>query len=177
MPNSVQPHSQQHTRLFCPWDSPCKNTGMAQSCSILCNPMEYTVHGILQARVLEWVAVPFPRGSSQSRYWTQVSHIAGEPPGKPKNTGVSNLSLLHGVFLTQESNWGFLHCRRILQQLSYDWLASISHCGLGVLMNDSCVQEAICLHCTFSSKTSIDHFIIIDGSCLKWCSGCVCRVY
>ena len=37
----------------------------------------YTVHGILQARILEWVAAPFSRGSSQSRDQTQVSHIAG----------------------------------------------------------------------------------------------------
>ena len=39
--------------------------------------MDYTVHGILQARILEWVAVPFSRGSSQPRDQTQVSHIAG----------------------------------------------------------------------------------------------------
>ena len=39
--------------------------------------MDYTVHGILQARVLEWVAFPFSRESSQPRDWTQVSHIAG----------------------------------------------------------------------------------------------------
>ena len=39
--------------------------------------MEYTVHGILQARILEWVAFPFSRGSSEPRDWTQVSHIAG----------------------------------------------------------------------------------------------------
>ena len=38
---------------------------VAQSCLTLCNPMDYTVHGILQARILEWVAVPFSRGSSQ----------------------------------------------------------------------------------------------------------------
>ena len=39
--------------------------------------MDYTVHGILQARILEWVAFPFSRGSSQPRDRTQVSHIAG----------------------------------------------------------------------------------------------------
>ena len=39
--------------------------------------MDCIVHGILQARILEWVAVPFSRGSSQPRDWTQVSHIAG----------------------------------------------------------------------------------------------------
>ena len=43
----------------------------------LCDPMDYTVHGILQARILEWVAVPFSRGSSQPRDQTQVSQIAG----------------------------------------------------------------------------------------------------
>ena len=48
-----------------------------QSCPTLCIPMDYTVHGILQAKILEWVAFSFSRGSSQSRDWTQVSHIAG----------------------------------------------------------------------------------------------------
>ena len=48
-----------------------------QSCMTLWDPMEYTVHGILQARILEWVAFPFSRGSSQPRDRTQVSHIAG----------------------------------------------------------------------------------------------------
>ena len=42
-----------------------------------CDPMDSTVHRILQARILEWVAVPFSRGSSQPRDQTQVSHIAG----------------------------------------------------------------------------------------------------
>ena len=44
---------------------------VAQLCPILCNPVNYTVHGILQARMLEWVAFPFPRGG------TQVFHTAG----------------------------------------------------------------------------------------------------
>ena len=39
--------------------------------------MDYTVHEILQARILEWVAFPFSRGYSQSRDWTQVSYIVG----------------------------------------------------------------------------------------------------
>jgi hypothetical protein len=51
---------------------------VAQSCPTLCDSMDYTVHGILQARILEWVVFPFSRGSSQSRYLTQVSHIAGK---------------------------------------------------------------------------------------------------
>lgn len=43
----------------------------------LCVPMDYTVHGILQARILEWVAVSFSRGLSQPKDQTQVSHSAG----------------------------------------------------------------------------------------------------
>ena len=50
---------------------------VAQSYLTLCDPMDYTIHEILQARILEWVAFPFSRGSSQPRDQIQVSHIAG----------------------------------------------------------------------------------------------------
>ena len=50
---------------------------VAQSHPTLCDPMDYTVLGVLQARILEWVAVPFSRGSSQPRNQTRVSCIAG----------------------------------------------------------------------------------------------------
>ena len=50
---------------------------IAQSCPTLCNLMDYTVHGLLQVRILEWIAFPFSRVSSQLRNRTQVSHIAG----------------------------------------------------------------------------------------------------
>ena len=40
---------------------------VTQLCPTLCDSMDYTVHGILQARILEWVALPFSRGSSQPR--------------------------------------------------------------------------------------------------------------
>ena len=49
---------------------------VTQSCPALCDPMDYTVHGIFQARILEWVDLPFSKGSSQPRDRTQVSHIA-----------------------------------------------------------------------------------------------------
>ena len=49
----------------------------------LCDPMDCTVHGILQARILEWVAFPFSRGSSQPRDWTQVSWQADSLPVEP----------------------------------------------------------------------------------------------
>ena len=48
-----------------------------QSCPTLCDPMDYTVNGILQARILEWVAVSISSGSSQPRDQTQVTHRAG----------------------------------------------------------------------------------------------------
>ena len=85
MSNSVRPHRRQPTRLPRPWDSPGKNTGVgrhfllqcmkvksesedAQSCPTLCNPMDYSlppfsVHGIFQARLLEWAALPSLEGS------------------------------------------------------------------------------------------------------------------
>ena len=83
MSNSVRPHRQQPTRLLHPWDSPGKNTGVgchfllqcmkvksesevAQSCRTLSDPMDCSlpvssVHGISQARVLEWGAIAFSR--------------------------------------------------------------------------------------------------------------------
>ena len=55
---------------------------VTQSCPALCDPMHCSslgssVQGILQARIQEWVAIPFSRGSSQPRYWTWVSRVAG----------------------------------------------------------------------------------------------------
>ena len=85
MSNSVQPHRRQPTTLPRPWDSPGKNTGVAchfllqcmqvksesevaQSCPTLCDPMDCSppsssVHGIFQARVLEWGAIAFSGAS------------------------------------------------------------------------------------------------------------------
>ena len=77
---------------------------VTQSCPTLCNPMDCRlsgpfVHGILQARILEWVAIPFPRGSSPPRDGNWVSCIAGrfftiwatrEAPGAPQMLGFQN---------------------------------------------------------------------------------------
>ena len=70
--------------------------------------MDYAVHGILQARILEWVAFPFSRGSSQPRDQTQVSHIAGGfftiwATREAQDTGLGSLSLLQQICPTQES--------------------------------------------------------------------------
>ena len=105
---------------------------VTQSCLTFCDPMDYTrVHGILQARILEWVDFPFSRKSSQPRDQTQLSCIAGrfftiwdtrEALTQPvmsdslwplglyspwnslgQNTGVGSLSLLPGTF--QPRDW------------------------------------------------------------------------
>ena len=92
---------------------------VSQSCPTLCYPIDYTVHGILQARILEWVVI-FPTQRSKPGLlhcrWIlyQLSH-----KGSPRINGMGCLSLLQWIFLTQELNQGFLHCRWTLYQLSY----------------------------------------------------------
>ena len=98
MSNSVQPHRRQPTKLPRPWDSPGKNTGVgchfllqcmkvksesevAQSCptlsdSIDCSLPGSSVHGIFQARVLEWGAIAFSEGRSpRGKYWNQRTSV------------------------------------------------------------------------------------------------------
>ena len=58
------------------------SVSVTQTSSTVCDPMDCSpagspVHGILQARILEWIAIPFSRGSSQPRDRTKVSHTAG----------------------------------------------------------------------------------------------------
>ena len=61
-------------------DSKCnlkKKVKVAQPCPALCDPMDYTVHGILQTRKLEWVDFPFSRESLQPRDWAQIPYTVG----------------------------------------------------------------------------------------------------
>ena len=97
---------------------------LAQSCPTLCDPMHYTVHGILHARILKWVAFPFSRGSSQPRDRTQVSRFAGGfftswATREVQEYWSGQPIPFQQIFLTQELNRGLLHCRWILYQLSY----------------------------------------------------------
>ena len=120
---------QQHMNMF--WGSEVLHWTpvlclIAQSCPILWDPMDgsppgSSVHGILQARIQEWVAIPSSRGSSQPRSPTlQADSLLSEPSGKTMNTGVGRLSLLQGsitgIFLTQVLNQGLMHYRQILYQ-------------------------------------------------------------
>ena len=54
-----------------------KEVNLSQSCLTLCDPMNYRVLGVLQARILEWVGFPFSRESSQLTDRIQVSRVAG----------------------------------------------------------------------------------------------------
>jgi len=74
--------------------------------------------------VVEWVAILFSRGLPNPGIELrspalQMGFLPSEPPGKPKNTGVDRLSLLQGIFPTQESKQGLLHCRQIIYQQNY----------------------------------------------------------
>ena len=71
---------------------------VAQSCPTLWDPMDCSltgssVHGILQARILEWTTMPFSRGSSQARDWTWVTYVAGRFFTIWLNTGISTSPL------------------------------------------------------------------------------------
>ena len=77
----------------------CMRAPSHQSCPTLCDPLHCSppgssVHGIFQARIMEWVAVSFSRGSSQPRDRSHVPCIAGrffaEPPGKPNSSCIYN---------------------------------------------------------------------------------------
>ena len=111
------------------WEDPLKK-GKAMHSSILAWRVPWTVDhqvllsmGILQTRILAWVTCPppgdlpnpgiIPRSST-----LQADSLPSEPPGKPKIAGVGNLSLLWGIFLTQESNQGLLHFRQMFYKLS-----------------------------------------------------------
>ena len=95
MSNSLWPHG-----LYSSWNSPGQNTGVGSL-------------SLLQGNL------PNPGIESRSPA-LQVDSLPAEPQGKLENTGVGSLSPLQWIFLTQELNWGLLHCRRILYQLSYE---------------------------------------------------------
>ena len=78
------------------------------------------------SRLEYWSGSPFPfpgdlpnPGIEPRSPALEEDSLPAEPQGKLKKTGMSCLSLLQGIFLTQESNWGLLHCRWILYQLNY----------------------------------------------------------
>ena len=102
---------------------------VAQSCPTLCDPMDCSPPASCPwgfSRQEYWSGLPCPPpgdlpnpGIEPRSPALQADSLPSEPPGKPRNTGVGSLSLLQGIFLTQELNQGLLHCKWILYQLSY----------------------------------------------------------
>ena len=93
----------------------------------------WTIQSLEFSRPEYWSGSPLPSawylpnpGIKPRSPTLQAVSLPDEPPGKPKNTGVSSLSLLQGIFPTQGLNWGLVHCKRILYQLSYQE----SHCSI-----------------------------------------------
>ena len=103
---------------------------VAQICLTLCDSMDCSppgssIHGNspekntgVGCHALFRGNLPNPRTEPWSPA-LQVDSLPSETPQKPRNTGVGRLSLLQGIFLTQESNQGLLHCRWVLHQLNY----------------------------------------------------------
>ena len=123
-----------------PTESEEEKTLITQSCLILCNPMDCSppgsfVHGIFQARILEWVAFPSPgdRRSSQLRDWTHVSSIAGRFFTINQNLHFNEILRRFVLTLTFEKSetekqrkkelFWLMWLRRILQQRAADWCA------------------------------------------------------
>jgi len=130
MSDSVQPHRWQPTRLYHPWDSPGKNTGVGchfllqcrkvksesevtQSCPTLSDPMDCSlpgssVHGIFQARVLEWGAIAFSdlklRAKSHQLCPTLCDPIDGSPPGSTI-PGILQARTLEWVAISFSNAW------------------------------------------------------------------------
>ena len=130
---------------------------VTHSCLTLCNPMDYTVHVILQARILAWVAFPSPGIEPRSPI-LQAASLPVEPQGKPKNTGVGSLYFLQWIFPTQESNQGLQHCRRILYQLSHQGSPCVYICVCACV----CVPKHYTVHLKL---TQCYMLIIFQQSC------------
>ena len=98
----------------------------SESHSVMSDSATSWVQSMEFSRPEYWSGQPFPSPGDPPNPWIeprspalQADSLPAEPQGKPKNTGVGSLSLLQHILLTQESNWGLLHCRWILYQLSY----------------------------------------------------------
>ena len=101
----------QWNKIESPEINPCtyeSESEVSQSCPTLCNPMDCgipgsSVHGIFQARILEWVVISFSRRSSQHRNWTQVFHIVGRHFYHLSHQGSLHMHLWVPYILTKET--------------------------------------------------------------------------
>ena len=135
-----------------PWNIKLKKvkTEVTQSCPTLCNPMDCSLpgsslHGILQARVLEWVDISFSRGSSRSKDQTQVSHI----PGRHFN-----------LWATREAGTSTLPSSDSLGLHIYHSLChGCSLPGYSFTMIGSCVTLRCHMECHVASEVFFGHYV------------------
>ena len=125
--------------------SSCTQGLVMQSCPTLCSPMDgsppgSSVHGILQARILEWVVMPSSRGSFQPRDWTCVSCIAGG-----FFTIWASREASHGAYKTSRSGWYLAQNK--------PWLCRNFKVGLHMytLLHLKCITNRDLLHSTGNS--------------------------
>ena len=146
MSDSVGPHRRQPTRLPCPWDSPGKNTGVgchfllqcmkvksesevSQSCPTLrdpvdCSPPGSSVHGIFQARVLEWGAIAFSESMLDNiKHFWEVFFFNPCKKLTHKNEDVLSQSL----FLLTYCSHSFSNANHIQLKISVDFTYKLSH--------------------------------------------------
>ena len=109
---------------LCVWWNICVKWNSLSHVQLFATP--WTIQSLELSRPEYWSGQPFPSpgnlpnpGIKPRSPALQMDSLPAEPPAKLKSTGVGNLSLLQWIFATQESNWGLLHCRRIVYQLSY----------------------------------------------------------
>ena len=162
---------------------------VAQSCPTPSNPMDCSppgssIHGIFQARVLEWGAIAFScdafrhtesHSVESDSLWPHGLYSPQNSPGQ--NNGVGTLSLLHGIFPAQGLNPGFPHCKRILYQLSHkgsprmlEWVAYPFSSGSSEPRNQtrvSCIAGRFFTNWA-TRKTNTNHALVIFQS--KWLS-------
>ena len=143
MSDSVQAHGLQPARFLSSWRSSRQESWNG----LLCPPQ-----GVLHNPEFE------PRSLK-----LQTDSLLSELPGKPMNPGVGSQSLLQGIFLTKESNWGLLHCRQIIYQLNYQ---GSPECLLLFLFSRPVMSESLQLHGLQHTKP---HCPSANSCSLCWC--------
>ena len=123
---------------------------VAQSCPTFCNPMDggltgSSVHGILQARILEWVSISFSRGSSRPRDQTQVSWIAG------------------GIFIIWATRDTQTKHKYVLKRMHLNVVQ------YSAVMNFQFFVSVICFYHCFGPKTNVNYFSYLFVLFLEIC--------
>ena len=144
-----------------PWDSESTSSSgsESESRSVVTNSLQPHGLSVEFSRPEHWTRWPFPSpgdlpnpGIEPRPPTLLADSLPADPQGKPKNTGVGSISLLQGMFPTQELNWGLLHCRQILYQLSYQGIPGSEHCDKSPLRKQQ-DSEGLCIRNLIALKS------------------------